>query len=82
MITADATLSVGAIAHAPLIYQVHATAAWAILAVWPFARLVHAWNIPLSYPWRPYIVYRGRVATHPAEPGTSGRRRRRIGARY
>ncbi|MCQ8828546.1 respiratory nitrate reductase subunit gamma [Streptomyces malaysiensis] len=73
---------VAAIAHAPLIYQVHATAAWAILAVWPFTRLVHAWNIPLWYLWRPYIVYRGRVATHPTEPGTSGRRWRRIGARY
>ncbi|MEV6790813.1 respiratory nitrate reductase subunit gamma [Streptomyces sp. NPDC051320] len=33
---------VTAIAHAPLIYQVHATAAWAILAIWPFTRLVHA----------------------------------------
>lgn len=53
-----------------------------LLAVWPFTRLVHAWNIPLWYLWRPYIVYRGRVATHPTEPGTSGRRWRRIGARY
>ncbi|WP_416223377.1 respiratory nitrate reductase subunit gamma [Streptomyces hygroscopicus] len=26
---------VDAISHAPLIHQIHATAAWAILAVWP-----------------------------------------------
>jgi nitrate reductase gamma subunit len=70
------------IAHAPLIYQIHATAAWVILAVWPFTRLVHAWSYPLWYLWRPFIVYRSRVPTHPAEPGTSGRRWRRIGSRY
>jgi nitrate reductase gamma subunit len=73
---------VTAISHAPLVYQVHATAAWAILAVWPFTRLVHAWNIPLWYLWRPFVLYRGRVAAHPTEPGTSGRRWRRIGVRY
>ncbi|MBF6334135.1 respiratory nitrate reductase subunit gamma [Nocardia transvalensis] len=72
---------VAAIAHAPLVYQVHATAAWAILAVWPFTRLVHAWSYPLWYLWRPYIVYRSRAATRPAEPGTGGRRWQRIGAR-
>jgi hypothetical protein len=37
--------------------------------------------IPLWYPWRPCVLYRRRVAAHPAEPGTSGRRRRRIGVR-
>jgi len=73
---------VHAIADAPLIYQIHATAAWAILAVWPFTRLVHAWSVPLWYLWRPYVLYRSRTATHPAEPGTSGRRWRRIGVRY
>ncbi len=73
---------VAAIAHAPLIYQVHATAAWAILAIWPFTRLVHAWSYPLWYLWRPFILYRSRVATHPTEPGTSGRRWRRIGVPY
>lgn len=74
--------SVAAIASAPLIYQVHATAAWVIWAVWPFSRLVHAWSAPLWYLWRPYIVYRSRPATRPAEPGTSGRRWRRIGVPY
>ena len=73
---------VHAIATAPLIYQVHATAAWLIWAVWPFSRLVHAWSYPLWYLWRPYIVYRSRRATPPAEPGTSGRRWRKIGVPY
>ncbi|MGH3472139.1 MAG: respiratory nitrate reductase subunit gamma [Nocardioidaceae bacterium] len=71
-----------AISSAPLIYQVHATAAWMIWAVWPFSRLVHAWSYPLWYLWRPYIVYRGRRAGHPTEPGTGGRKWRKIGTPY
>jgi nitrate reductase alpha subunit len=71
---------VAAIAHAPLIYQIHATAAWVILAVWPFSRLVHAWSYPLWYLWRPYIVYRRRRPAKPAEPGTADHRWRKIGA--
>jgi nitrate reductase gamma subunit len=71
-----------AISAAPLIYQVHATAAWAILAVWPFTRLVHAWSYPLWFLWRPYVVYRSRRATPPAEPGTGGRKWRKIGVPY
>ena len=57
----------------------HAASTWLIWAVWPFSRLVHAWSAPLWYLWRPYIVYRSRVASRPAEPGTSGRRWRKIG---
>lgn len=72
---------VDAIAHAPFVYQVHATAAWAILAVWPFSRLVHAWSYPLWYLWRPYVIYRTRVPNRPPEPGTSDRRWRRINTR-
>lgn len=68
-----------AISTAPLIYQVHATAAWVIFAVWPFSRLVHAWSYPLWFLWRPYIVYRSRVPVPPAEPGTTGRRWHKIG---
>lgn len=30
----------------PLIYQIHALAAWAVLMVWPFSRLVHVWYAP------------------------------------
>ena len=70
---------VDAIRNAPLIYQIHATAAWAIFVVWPFSRLAHAWSFPLIYLWRPFIVYRRRRATRPAEPGTTLRRWRRIG---
>lgn len=67
---------------APLIYQIHATAAWAIWIVWPFSRLVHAWSYPLWYLWRPYIVVRNRRAGHPMEPGTGGRKWRKIGTPY
>ena len=74
--------NVSVMVHAPLIYQIHATAAWMILAVWPFTRLVHAWSYPLWYLWRPFIIYRNRVPASPTEPGTNGRRWRRIGLRY
>jgi nitrate reductase gamma subunit len=47
---------------APVLYQLHAVAAWLILAVWPFSRLVHAWSIPLQYLGRPRILYRRRWA--------------------
>ncbi len=47
-------------ASAPLVYQLHALSAWAILALWPFSRLVHAWSIPYQYIGRPYILYRRR----------------------
>ncbi len=71
-----------AIGAAPIMYQVHATAAWMIFAVWPFSRLVHAWSIPLWYLWRPYVVYRDRRAAPPPEPGTGGRKWRKIGVPY
>lgn len=48
--------------NAPVLYQLHAIAAWMILAVWPFSRLVHAWSIPFQYIGRPYILYRRRWA--------------------
>lgn len=73
---------VEAMASAPVLYQIHATAAWAIWAVWPFTRLVHAWSYPLWYMWRPYIVFRSRKASRPKEPGTSRRTWRKIGAPY
>lgn len=49
-------------ASAPLIYQLHALSAWAIFALWPFSRLVHAWSIPWQYIGRPYILYRRRYS--------------------
>ncbi|HVV77091.1 MAG TPA: respiratory nitrate reductase subunit gamma [Mycobacteriales bacterium] len=70
------------VTRAPIMYQVHATAAWAIFAVWPFSRLVHAWSYPLWYLWRPYVVYRRRRAARPPEPGTGGRKWRKIGVPY
>jgi nitrate reductase gamma subunit len=54
---------VGAIAHAPLVYQLHAIIAWGFWAAFPFTRLVHAWSIPLQYLGRPYILYRRRFQT-------------------
>ena len=54
---------VGAIAGAPIIYQLHAIIAWVFWAAFPFTRLVHAWSIPLQYIGRPYILYRRRFQT-------------------
>ena len=53
---------VEAIAGAPLGFQLHALVAWALIACWPFTRLVHAFSLPLGYLIRPYIVYRSREA--------------------
>jgi nitrate reductase gamma subunit len=71
-----------AIAHAPFVYQLHAAAAWLIWALWPFSRLVHAWSYPVWYLWRPYVVFRSRVPAPPPEPGTGGRKWRKIGVPY
>jgi nitrate reductase gamma subunit len=51
-----------AMVGAPLLYQLHSVAAWLLLAIWPFTRLVHAWSIPLQYLGRPPILYRRRWA--------------------
>ena len=73
----------GALAmRAPVIFQVHAIAAWVLFLLWPFTRLVHAWSYPLWYLWRPYVVIRSKMATHPPEPGTGGRKWRKIGTPY
>ncbi len=50
-------------ASAPLLYQIHTLSAWALFALWPFSRLVHAWRIQLQYLGRPYILYRRRYQT-------------------
>jgi nitrate reductase gamma subunit len=47
----------------PFVYQLHAVSSWAIIALWPFSRLVHAWSIPLQYLGRPHILYRRRSQT-------------------
>lgn len=46
----------------PLVFQLHAAAAWLLYALWPFSRLVHAWSLPLQYLGRPYVLYRRRYA--------------------
>ncbi|HET7173316.1 MAG TPA: respiratory nitrate reductase subunit gamma [Nocardioidaceae bacterium] len=74
--------SVSLAEQAPVVFQVHAVAAWVLFLLWPFTRLVHAWSYPLWYLWRPYIVYRSKRAGHPNEPGTGGRKWRRIGTPY
>ena len=73
----DASLMEGA----PLGFQLHALAAMALFAMWPFTRLVHVFSAPLWYLWRPYVVYRRRTdrlgarATRPGwERSGAGRR--------
>lgn len=68
-------------AEAPLGFQLHALAAMALFALWPFTRLVHVFSAPLWYLWRPYVVYRRRTdrlgsrATRPGwERSGAGRR--------
>ncbi|RBQ18845.1 respiratory nitrate reductase subunit gamma [Spongiactinospora rosea] len=60
---------VPAMAHAPLTFQVHALLAMALLALWPFSRLVHAFAAPLGYLIRPYVVYRHRGGAQRAAAG-------------
>ena len=31
----------------PLLYQLHTLAAWLVIMLWPFSRLVHLWYFPL-----------------------------------
>ncbi|WP_433567305.1 respiratory nitrate reductase subunit gamma [Nocardia sp. CA-151230] len=46
---------------APIGFRLHALAALALFAFWPFSRLVHVFSLPLGYLARPYIVYRART---------------------
>jgi nitrate reductase gamma subunit len=54
---------------APVGFRLHALAAWALFAFWPFSRLVHVFSAPLGYLTRPYIVYRSRAPRLDAGPG-------------
>jgi len=49
-------------AKAPVVFQVHVLIAFALFALFPFTRLVHALSAPVGYLFRPYIVYRSRDA--------------------
>ncbi|MBL8930375.1 MAG: respiratory nitrate reductase subunit gamma [Kineosporiaceae bacterium] len=46
--------------QAPIGFKLHALAAFALFALWPFTRLVHVFSAPVGYLTRPYIVYRSR----------------------
>jgi nitrate reductase gamma subunit len=61
------------ITSAPVVYQVHAVAAFLLFALWPFSRLVHVWSIPIAYLGRSHILYRSRGPA--AVPASDGRRR-------
>lgn len=65
---------VAAMAASPLVYKLHALLGMALLALWPFSRLVHAFTAPVGYLVRPYIVYRSRGMRHarPAARRASG----------
>lgn len=47
-------------ADVPWQFKVHVVAGFALIAIWPFTRLVHAFSAPVSYVSRPYVVYRSR----------------------
>ncbi|MGE5827001.1 MAG: respiratory nitrate reductase subunit gamma [Micromonosporaceae bacterium] len=64
-------------AGVPRDFQLHVLAAFALLAFWPFTRLVHAFSFPVGYLTRPYVVYRSRDARprpglRPSRPGWEG----------
>lgn len=47
-------------AGVPFGFQAHVLSAFALFAIWPFTRLVHAFSAPVGYVARPYVVYRSR----------------------
>lgn len=61
------------IAGAPLVYRIHAVAAWLLYALWPFSRLVHAWSVPVGYLSRSNILYRSRRRAALASGGRARR---------
>jgi nitrate reductase gamma subunit len=60
--------------QAPFYFQVHATIALLLFALWPFTRLVHAFSVPIAYLFRPYIVYRSREVVEDQLVGAAPRR--------
>ncbi|GAA1186001.1 hypothetical protein GCM10009584_30080 [Ornithinimicrobium humiphilum] len=67
----DASLMSGA----PIGFQLHALAAFLLVAMWPFTRLVHVFSAPLGYLTRPYIVYRSRDSRPGTATGTRAQKR-------
>jgi nitrate reductase gamma subunit len=64
---------VDSMAAAPTTFQIHTLTGLALVAIFPFTRLVHAFTAPVHYLFRPYIVYRRRDAR--PTPGASAPRR-------
>jgi nitrate reductase gamma subunit len=60
------------ILQAPIGFQLHVLAAFALFAFWPFSRLVHVFSAPIGYLTRPYIVYRSRDPQLGARPVRRG----------
>ncbi|MFV2195142.1 respiratory nitrate reductase subunit gamma [Nocardiopsis sp. LOL_012] len=52
---------VAAMAGADPLYKLHVLVGFALFALLPFTRLVHAFSAPVGYLFRPYVVYRTRV---------------------
>jgi nitrate reductase gamma subunit len=47
-------------AEAPWTFQLHTVVVLALLAVWPYTRLVHMFSAPIGYLVRPFVVYRSQ----------------------
>ncbi len=58
----------------PLIFQIHALSAWALFAIWPFSRLVHAWSVPITYLGRSMILFRSRAPVAKGRKAAEARR--------
>ncbi|WP_425824840.1 respiratory nitrate reductase subunit gamma [Streptomyces fractus] len=60
-------------ADVPTIYQVHILIGLTMIAAIPYTRLVHIFSAPLTYLFRPYLVYRSRdqrkLGSRPDRPG-------------
>jgi nitrate reductase gamma subunit len=53
-------------AGAPLLLQIHTAAAFALVAIWPFTRLVHALAVPIGLVWQPSATSPAYRDTNPA----------------
>lgn len=52
-------------AGTPWTFQAHGLLVLALLAVWPYTRLVHMFSAPVGYLVRPYVVYRSKEVAGP-----------------
>ncbi|WP_432560029.1 respiratory nitrate reductase subunit gamma [Granulicoccus sp. GXG6511] len=65
--------NVGVMTAATLVFKIHVLVGMLLFAIWPFTRLVHAFSAPVTYLFRPYVVYRSADKKRPS--GSSGGRR-------